>query len=962
MATMDQENQILIDDLQTQIFTLRSEKRNSENVSSTQLQDLLLEKDSLENDVQELQKENLLLKSEIERLHMVEGVNGSKPEMTAPIEKNGSDGDTFEKNQVWSSASGNAMSLLEKENQIVELNERLSEMDSQIRLLQQEKSELLVTMDTLRASMESTANERDAFRNVLVSKEQEVALLVQSTGPGMDHIRQENVSLRNQVENLVSDNERLKRELENLSTDLMSKEMEIEDLQEQQASDSADRESSDQLSKEIALVREEAEKLHAENENLRVQTEKLESLSDEKESLLTDLTGKITALSKEKEDLSLQIQQMMKHEEHKATSDSSELESLRQQLDDLSAKYQEAETQRKKSSMHLAALGKSLKKAEDDAATLRHETKCLRDTIDKLQVERDEAISDRGIAYDRLRASELEFTSKIDELQAQLEVAPRDDEELHRFEQKCKLLEQEVQRYRELEEFASSQLEESERLAREQNQSHERLFAELNSECDDLRLQVAKQQESIGVLRKELSTHASNEASSLRTECMELRASVARLQQAERSALEVASTYESECLELRQEVIGLQKSIADLEKKTQEQAALFGSQIEALQRYFDADQGHANSVGAVKAVIDYNALSIDGFAAILNAEFDRLKEVVASRKRLTEELERTQADLQEVVQERDAIRAENEEILIQFGYLKQQIDEAEEYTKSLEEEISRHRQKHGSEMESSMEALSASASDLVNEMRAISQERDALAKRVAILEKSGRLLSASADSCSNSEVETDVEEPEKLGQLEIMRDTLTSMVSQEMVQELEAKIQYLSSELESVRCQLQVAESSLAAEEKNDSFGLFNENRGMNSQFHGNNSEFVQNSDYITKLELDLQEKQMMIDDLQKQIQSASEGNREGKKLSGDNEPAKSVTIEEGLAAASQDELVDSLRSYVVSLALALERSEIYRAETINRLVAERETHALSLRRMSENMKRFYASMSYGDV
>jgi chromosome segregation ATPase len=59
---------------------------------------------------------------------------------------------------------------------------------------------------------------------------------------------------------------------------------------------------------------------------------------------------------------------------------------------------------------------------------------------------------------------------------------------------------------------------------------------------------------------------------------------------------------------------------------------------------------------------------------------------------------------------------------------------------------------------------------------------------------------------------------------------------------------------------------------------------------------------------------------------------------------------------------IESLRSHVISLAIALERSENKRAEAISRLLSERETNAKSLRRLSESVKRFYSSVGHGDA
>ena len=61
-------------------------------------------------------------------------------------------------------------------------------------------------------------------------------------------------------------------------------------------------------------------------------------------------------------------------------------------------------------------------------------------------------------------------------------------------------------------------------------------------------------------------------------------------------------------------------------------------------------------------------------------------------------------------------------------------------------------------------------------------------------------------------------------------------------------------------------------------------------------------------------------------------------------------------------ESVDKMRSSIISLASALEQSEIRRAEAIERLEKERRANADSLHQMTESVKRFYSTLSCGDV
>ena len=59
---------------------------------------------------------------------------------------------------------------------------------------------------------------------------------------------------------------------------------------------------------------------------------------------------------------------------------------------------------------------------------------------------------------------------------------------------------------------------------------------------------------------------------------------------------------------------------------------------------------------------------------------------------------------------------------------------------------------------------------------------------------------------------------------------------------------------------------------------------------------------------------------------------------------------------------IEYLRSNIVAVALALEQSEMNRADTLGRLVSEREAYAVHLRSMSDKLKRFYSTITFGDA
>ncbi len=76
------------------------------------------------------------------------------------------------------------------------------------------------------------------------------------------------------------------------------------------------------------------------------------------------------------------------------------------------------------------------------------------------------------------------------------------------------------------------------------------------------------------------------------------------------------------------------------------------------------------------------------------------------------------------------------------------------------------------------------------------------------------------------------------------------------------------------------------------------------------------------------------------------------------SEPASSRVLN---LTRDDAENVDEMRSHIISLAEALEKSETRRADVIERIEKERQANADSLRRLTESVKRFYSTLNLGD-
>jgi hypothetical protein len=65
---------------------------------------------------------------------------------------------------------------------------------------------------------------------------------------------------------------------------------------------------------------------------------------------------------------------------------------------------------------------------------------------------------------------------------------------------------------------------------------------------------------------------------------------------------------------------------------------------------------------------------------------------------------------------------------------------------------------------------------------------------------------------------------------------------------------------------------------------------------------------------------------------------------------------------ADNIELDDYLRDQIVILAQALERSELQRADVLDRLTRERKSNSDSLKQLGESVKRFYSAVRCSDT
>ena len=377
------------------------------------------------------------------------------------------------------------------------------------------------------------------------------------------------------------------------------------------------------------------------------------------------------------------------------------------------------------------------------------------------------------------------------------------------------------------------------------------------------------------------------------------------------------------------------------------------------------------------------------------------------------------------IQERDTYSAENEELYVQLGYMKQKLDAADELSTQLQVEVkSLQTQLDHVDLEqlgSSERSLLTQNTSLDQQLQTLMRDKDELIRQNEEQKRNidEYQLTHHAQNVSSEEqrelfwlreqvlakdqlVEKKVLEIRTLQERLDMNlnldpsdrsvdETAAAMeaVYQEKILDLEMKCNHLSLELETVRSQLEITEGSLLA--KDQLYSMRSAVYDLEQRNETNVSRVVTESEiHIRELEEELQHKAKYVNELQdsvsnlkfllEEVDVAKENElavakKDSEievlhdelasmriKLSTTEEQLQRIVgTTEGIVASNHMKEMDYLRSNIVNVALALEQSELNRADTLQRLVSEREVYAVQLRSMSDKLKRFYSTVTFGD-
>lgn len=489
-----------------------------------------------------------------------------------------------------------------------------------------------------------------------------------------------------------------------------------------------------------------------------------------KENELADLASQMNFLTTENGDLEAKLHELREayhaaestaeaakfaaaNEERKTAQREKEIEALKQELEDVSNNHEKLASEVEEATVQLDDLSKVLKRVEEESTDrasrnteLEGEISRLKELSDCLVEERDTASSERDATAAQCDEMETKYASALSEFEQKVkELTTEYEDDLSKLKENSDQLRQEVARLNEAETHHAQTLEEVERNAQNESSRYEESTARFIAERDHLLQQVARLEEtmveqsrSLANVEDDAEAHLKN--GKLREECEALREKVARYQELEESAA--------------RELQELEARMAEQFRQHTEDAANLNDQCDKLR--LDLARSQALETEYTDALAELEDRSNATTAAYeteltrLQTECDELRAQKERHEAVAGEMRAERDRLGEVMRECDILGEENEEMLVQFGILNQQMEAAEDRARELQAEILVMRTaapQNGALATAELEELRTKNAELNAQIQLAVTERDAAdsgsksetdALRVLIKELEGR--------------------------------------------------------------------------------------------------------------------------------------------------------------------------------------------------------------------------------
>jgi chromosome segregation ATPase len=518
--------------------------------------------------------------------------------------------------------------------------------------------------------------------------------------------------------------------------------------------------------------------------------------------------------------------------------------------------------------------------------------------------------------------------------------------------------------------------------------------------------EVAKKGKELQSLRHQLA-QVSSDHQRIEAESQRLMSRVSELELTLQQAVDDAKSYSSTVRDVEGLLV---TSNAEVQTLVLERDSLQADKEHVLAQCRDIKAQSCRSIDEAQRHAEEASQRYESTVAGLKIDCDELSSQLAERQAVVEELEEARAELAIITNERDILADDNEEMLVQFGILKEQMDLSDEEVKRMQCEIEKLELESSSgqgqsndmidtlrreydtlnstfgQATSEKERLASLASDLESQYKQLENQNHHHQDEIKQLHENIAALQQPDDvkiglqvrvgdyeaECleKNRIIEANRVEINRLLESQQQAEQTTNEIralGQKMgymekeLQEKSARVHQLESLVDRTRGELDVSKEDLTRTEA--ALNAQEELTALESARHGHdmNGETSALKNRLESLGAALQSTRARLAAKEEEMdQLASNMRLVQSQQSVEREIVAPPPIAE--SAPEDEDDVGSLRSHVVSLAVALERSENRRAEAIDRLLSERQVNADSIRRLSESVKRFYSTVSFGDA
>lgn len=864
-----------------------------------------------------------------------------------------------------------------------------SRLENELQLLQSENAKLNEKVQILE-SVAMDSSELSDETNVLLARvgSLEIELLAKSNN--IDQLNAQVSELLSGQTNMSSENQRLKEEYDQSQQELAEVKISLVSLENGNATLRSMQQNADA---QIAELTATIETMEAESEEAHRLTGEVASLTYELGIKTTESEQTAATLQSLQTKLEIAEARLVSLDQASNESNKSneienslraENELLKTKLEELQIAFTSLESQKSDVDKQLEEGISNARMIEVEIQTLRDnalEASHLQDELSALRAAFDAKTMEQQSAVASYEQLQLEFTNvqtKCDDInRGNEETSALAREEIARLESQI----DEVQKHHT---NTTTYLEEQLAIMMNHNST-------LNAQCDELKLQMQSSSEAIATHTEQvfkLKIENRELAAALKVANESSLASEQRMIAADEDKLRLESLLDQN-KELRDKhALSIRENariVQSLEAKVgaaEHQCSLLEQQCEDLrstnehsqQALSISESDVASLKRKIESLLDANRQLEDKlFEASFVDVDDNVADDSQSLREENDELAREAealsvrvADLQSQV---DSMTSEKEALLTRIGELEEalrddNVTELRDELTSLHEE----RQQLDLDNEELLVQLGLMQQDKADHEEALQEEVTKLRGQVSTLE----------DRCKS--LQQEFESSHSISRTADGNDGIAMRSNLEMLHEENAvllnNISLLSSEKSSLEIDIHTLTQTVKSLEQQHPFGIDNS--------AADDDEIKGLREKATLLELKLADKEHEIVSLKKEMQNLNslqgtakddnvstqveEKSAEIRSLNDEidaTEEEKDYDDDESLQDLLADEEVESddyLRNQIVILAYALEKSELQRADALDRVIKERKSNAESIRQLGESVKRFYSTVRCSDA